>query len=238
MPTSSAIKWREVDEKRLQNLVKRYNDKIRRVSVRHPDIADIQPSRVSYKELRNDLMNSSRREYNRVMKMLARYLKRGAEKEYINKQGVRMTKYQRRELSIGIQTINARRRAERKKANVSTYTGTMGILDTQNLYDRKNYTDYISQRGWENYVKSVEKQLNERYIKESSQRYKENYLSGLAEQFGENSRVYDIASKMNAEDLLNFAYNDPLGTISFIYSPYESEQRQELIIGRMENYMQ
>ena len=58
------IKFRDKDVAELKRVVKNYNEKIRRVSERNPEIAQFQPEKVSFKNLKQQTTN--RKDFNKI----------------------------------------------------------------------------------------------------------------------------------------------------------------------------
>ena len=64
MAVSNNVKWGKNDEVKLRNIVKRFNAKVTRVSKKHPEIAYLQPPKISVKGIRETLKGISRKEIN------------------------------------------------------------------------------------------------------------------------------------------------------------------------------
>lgn len=232
MPKQYNIKWRDSDTKKLANAVRSYNAKRTRLLKQVPELDEFLPPKASTKEIRAGV--KTRRDLENEIKSLKRFLEKGAEKPIVTKKGVKTTAYEKKELTIKINAINARRRAELEKAAPSTEKGTMRTIRENNLLPKRKDLENIPKRDWAKFVESVEKQAKDSYSYDKMQRYKENLLKGLNNVFGEKGRtLIDLASKIPAETLVEMYYNDPVLQIDFIYDPLE----MEVIIETMEEHL-
>ena len=236
-----SIKWREIDEQRLALNVKRYNAKIRRVGVRKPEIAGIQPSKVSLKDLRAELKAGTRKEFNRMMAKMERYLKKGAEMPYTTHTGAVITKFAKREAEIAINTINARLKSERNLLGVKPpKAGEMGSviynqlrpLDQTKVYNVQK----VLPKDWAKFAQNLEAMLHNSDIEIKSERYKENYIKAVETALGPNSPVIEAVKKMNPKDLYRAFYESPMMQIDFYYEPIEAERKEELILSFLDQF--
>lgn len=227
------IRWRAIDEARLKNMVNRFNAKIRRVSKAHPEIAVIQPDRISYKEMRDDLKTLTREEYNRQMLRLSRYLRRGYEMPYTTKSGVNTTIWQKREIDNAFRSINAKKRALIKKYQPSYERGTMGTIEANNLRPRRNTVEEILPKDWGTYVRNIDYQRGQT---EASvhERYKENFLYAIATTVGEESRLYSAVERMDASDIYRYQFLSPLLQIGMISDPGAPEDIDERMLAEFQ----
>ena len=79
MAESNKIRWRSIDQKAVTNIARRFNAKITRVMKAHSDWAENLPERINVKELSEKLRSGTRREFNREMAKLERFLRKVAE---------------------------------------------------------------------------------------------------------------------------------------------------------------
>lgn len=227
------IKWRDSDRKELATAVRKFNTKRTKLLKQVPELEDFLPKKASVKEIKDSVR--TRRDFNNELKSLERFLAKGAEKPIVTKEGVKTTQYQKRELLIKVNAINARRRAELKKAAPSTEKGTMGTIRENNLLPKNADINKVKKSDWAKYVESVEKQSKDRYLDDRTVRYKENYLKGLENVFGEKGiHIKQLASQLSGDVLMDMYYNDPVLQLDFIYDPLE----MEVIIEAMEEHLQ
>lgn len=167
-----------------------------------------------------------------------RYLRKGAEKEYITKAGARTTVYQKREVDISIRTINARRAAERKKYQPSARTGTMLTIQEGNLLPRKNNLENIPERNLESYFRSLEKALSESERSKKQNRYKENFLQSIEDTFGRNSDLYQKVNSLDESLLTEYFYTDDLVSIRTTSPPMPDMDVREIELLMLERIEQ
>lgn len=236
MPKRYNIKWRDSDRKALAIAVRKFNAKRTRLLKQVPELEDFLPKKASVKDIKDSVR--TRRDFNNELKSLERFLVKGAEKPIVTKEGVKTTQYQKREIQIKVNAINARKRAELKKAAPSTEKGTMGTIRENNLLPKNADINKVRKSDWAKYVESVEKQSKDSYSDERIERYKENYLKGLETAFGEKgNRIKQLVSQLSGDVLMDMYYNDPVLQLDFIYDPLEMEVRIEAMEEHLQEYL-
>ena len=183
MAESNKIRWRSIDQKAVTNIARRFNAKITRVMKAHSDWAENLPERINVKELSEKLRSGTRREFNREMAKLERFLRKGAEMPYTTKSGVATTVWQKKEIDNTFRAINAKRRAERKKLDPSIFKGNLHSIQENNLLQRKNTVQEISPKYWKEFVRNLDYQLEQEY-KDKSNIYKMNLLKAISNIYG------------------------------------------------------
>ena len=226
MAESNKIRWRSIDQKAVTNIARRFNAKITRVMKVHPDWAENLPERINVKELSEELRSGTRREFNREMAKLERFLRKGAEMPYTTKAGVATTVWQKKEIDNTFRAINAKRRAERKKLDPSIFKGNLHSIQENNLLQRKNTVQEITPKYWKEFVRNLDYQLEQEY-KDKSNIYKMNLLKAISNILGEKSELYNLVSQVAAERIKRFADTSSLISISFLYEPLEPEDIEE-----------
>lgn len=223
------IKWRKSDKEKISNTIRRFNAKITRTLKKHPEFAPYLPTKISVKELIASI--ETRKDFNREVNSLSRFLKRGAEKPFTSKSGIMTTVWGRKEIGYQVALINRRRTIERKKANVSTYKGTMGSIQANNLNPKKYNIDKIRPQDWNKFIETVEKQVKSNYNYDKMERYKENYIKGLYNVFGtKGNDIIEIVNNIPPDKFTDLFYNDPVLQLDFIYDPIEVDLKIESII--------
>lgn len=226
MAESNKIRWRSIDQKAVTNIARRFNAKITRVMKAHPDWAENLPERINVKELSEELRSGTRREFNREMAKLERFLRKGAEMPYTTKAGVATTVWQKKEIDNTFRAINAKRRAERKKLDPSIFKGNLHSIQENNLLQRKNTVQEITPKYWKEFVRNLDYQLEQEY-KDKSNIYKMNLLKAISNILGEKSELYNLVSQVVPERIKRFADTSSLISISFLYEPLEPEDIEE-----------
>ena len=226
MAESNKIRWRSIDQKAVTNIARRFNAKITRVMKAHSDWAENLPERINVKELSEKLRSGTRREFNREMAKLERFLRKGAEMPYTTKSGVATTVWQKKEIDNTFRAINAKRRAERKKLDPSIFKGNLHSIQENNLLQRKNTVQEITPKYWKEFVRNLDYQLEQEY-KDKSNIYKMNLLKAISNILGEKSELYNLVSQVASERIKRFADTSSLISISFLYEPLEPEDIEE-----------
>lgn len=231
------IKWRESDEKELAKAVRKFNAKRTRLLKQIPDLEEFLPAKISTKEIREQI--KTRRDLKNELNSIERFMRKGAEKPIVTKEGIKTTTYEKKEIEIKVRSINARRTAERKRANVSTEKGTMGTIRENNLRPKQVDINKIKKSDWEKFKESVEKQARDSYFQGKYERYKENFMKGLENAFGEKGReLQEIAAQISAERLTQMYYDDPILQIDFIYDPLEMQVKIDAMKEHLTDYLE
>lgn len=190
MSRNPDIRWRKQDIATLKKVVKNFNAKIARILKKNPDAADYLPDKVSYANLKKDI--ETRKDYNSIVNSLKRFSKKGAEEPIINPQGVKTTRWEKREVGIKVGVINRKRAAKRKTLPISHERGTMGTVAEQGLdkkeWDWKKKTQY----AWEKFKESVFKQSRANYWSDRERQYLLNYFDAIDNNFGSNGLVIKL----------------------------------------------
>lgn len=236
MQKTHKIKWRKEDKEELAREVRRFNAKRTRLIKKNPAYAEYLPDKLSVKELKSNI--STRKEFNRTLNSVKRFMRKGAETPIETKGGVKTTKYEKKELGLKLRLVNQRRTIERKKANVSTEKGTMGSIRANNLMPKKANLDLISKEGWKKFAESVDKQSKDSYFYGKQERYKQNYLSSIKNTFGnKGDDLFKLVDSVPAEIVVQAFYDDPFLNIDFFYSPYEMAIKIEALMDHWNMYL-
>lgn len=231
------IKWRNTDKKELAKAVRKFNAKRTRLIKQVPELEEFLPPKASTKVIKKSVQ--TRRDLKNVLNSLERFMRKGAEKPIITKEGIKTTVYEKKEISIKVRAINQRRAAELKKAAPSTEKGTMGTIRENNLKPKQYDIDKIKKSDWKKFVESVEKQSKDRYASDRYERYKENFIKGLENAFGEKgSELIEIAKQIDAEILTQMYYDDPILQIDFIYDPLEMQVKIDAMVEHLTGYLE
>lgn len=214
--------------------VRKFNAKLTRVAKKTPELAYIQPDRINISEMRKALKAGDRKEFNRVLAKMERYLRKGAELPYTTQQDVMTTRWEMREITIAYQTINQRRAAMRRKAGVSTEAGTMGTIKAMGLQPRKVNTEDIRPENWRRFVVGLERQVVSSEEAKKKGIYRANILKATENKFGPYSPLLPIFESMEADTLVDFYFTNPYVSIDFIYGPKDAEVIERVIIDEME----
>lgn len=233
MPRQYNIKWRKHDKQKVTNTVRQFNSKITRLLKKNPALKPYLPDRINAKELTKNIQTRS--DFNREINSLGRFLKKGAETPITTDTGLRTTQWQRKEIGYKVANINRQRTAERKRANVSTFTGTMGTIQKNNLEPKQYDFNKIKPSDWDKFVQNVEKQVKENYFSEKNELYKQNYMTAISNVFNkeDSSKLLSIIQNIPAENLIDLFYSDPVLQIDFVYDPLEAS----VLAAHIENHL-
>lgn len=224
MPKRNSIKWRKQDIQKITNLVRTFNAKITRTLKAHPDWAEYLPERLTTTDVKNRI--ETRQDFNRELKSYQRFMKKGAEMPILSQTGIKTTKWQKKEVGYKVAQINRARTIEAKKANVSTYKGTMGTIESNNLKHKKYDINKIKKSDWEKYLQTVDKQIKANYKTDKMKKYKENYLRAILENLGDSEKaqeLYNYVSNLDPEMMYYVYYDDPILQIQFTSDPLPSD---------------
>ena len=231
------IKWRDTDEKELAKAVRKFNAKRTRLLKQVPELEEFLPPKASTKEIRKSVQ--TRRDLKNELNTLERFMRKGAEKPIVTKEGIKTTAYEKKEIAIKVRSINQRRAAELKKAAPSTEKGTMGTIRENNLKPKKYDIDKIKKSDWKKFVESVEKQSRDSYAADRYERYKDNFIKGLENAFGEKgAELIEIAKQIDSETLTQMYYDDPILQIDFIYDPLEMQVKIDAMKEHLTDYLE
>lgn len=220
MPRKSKIRWSKEDKKEVTNAVRKFNSKITRTLKKNPEWAEYLPQRITTKEL--IAKSETRQDFKRELNAINRFMKKGAERPITTDKGIKTTLWEKKEVGLKVAIINRRRTNEAKKANVSTYKGTMGTIESNNLKHKVYNIDNIRANDWDKYIKAVEKQIRTNYQGDKVEKYKENYLRAILENLGdseETMKLYNYVQGIDADFMYGIYYDDPVLQIQFTSDP-------------------
>lgn len=228
MPRTSNIKWRKKDKQTISKTIQQFNAKITRTLKKHPEWADFMPERLTVQGLTEKIQ--TRKDYNREVRSVQRFLRKGAEAPFQSKSGIKTTLWEKREVGYKVAQVNRQRTIEAKRANVSTEKGTMGSIEANNLKPKKYNIDKIKPSEWDKFVNTVEKQVMSNYNYNKMVRYKENYLKAVVRNLGTEGKakeLYDYVSQLDPEFMYNVYYDDPVLQIQFTSDPLPADMIAE-----------
>lgn len=235
MPRKPNIKWRNIDRVTLSKTVQQFNAKLTRTLKRNPELMDILPNRITVKEIRDSIQ--TRDDFNRAIKSYKRFLKKDATKIVSNKQGLKTTKWQRNETQYKVNRINQMRRAERRRANVSTEKGTMGTILENNLKDKNYNFNTIHPQNWNKIMNQIDKMVSENYMTDMYERYQQNYIKAMYRVMPPDmaATLQEMVNKFTPEQFTQIYYSNPLLGIDYFYSPEDIQSIYDTILEELWN---
>lgn len=239
-----AIRWRKSDTAELRRVIKNFNAKIYRLRKTRPELAEYLPDTVKVSDTVKSI--HTRQEFNRTIKSLQRFSKKGAEKPTKSSRGAKATKWEVSELKKKERIVNRelekQRNALLEKEVTSRGEGTgqtraqMGTLKEVSLkpYDVK--FENKSQKEWDLMKTAIDKQLNESWKQFKKSNMKLNYIKGL-----EDAGFYDVAAIVHGMDVDKFietVETDTEATFDFIYDPIEWSLKNDSLLSTWESASQ
>lgn len=236
------IRWRSNDVEQIERAIKNFNAKIYRTKRNHPELIDYLPNTIK----KGDVINSikTRADFNRTIKSLQRFSKRGAEKPVENSAGVKTTQWAVNEFNIKKAVVNRKRkklRAEIDNTDVKIGGKSTGQkrASMNDVHENKlepythDFETRKSQKEWEKAQRAIDKQVNQTYLTEKQELMRENYIKGLRENnylSGEDAE--EIEKYIRGVDVETFYINaetDDTATFQFYKDPESFEVKKEYI---------
>lgn len=224
MPRQYNIKWRVQDEKELRRVARNFNDKLRREIKKSPENKGALPqfynerteqfeSRITVKTLQE--LIQTRQDYNRIINMLKRFSRRGAEtivEVPDNTYGTKVTKWQKQESARLAGLVNRRRQERLDRLNLvemSTAEGKlgytlgqmfgMGLASTNRLRPTKAFTPGQSQADVRYKMRSLLEESRAKYYLDKDEVLKQNYIDALTTNYNPED-IKDIISSIRGMD--------------------------------------
>ena len=216
-----AIRWRKKDLHNLRKAVKRFNAKIDRIAKKNPQVKQYLPEKMSVRQIRTEI--TERKDFNRILKSVNRFMQRGAENLTTLGNGVIITRFEKRELQYARQSINARRAAARRRAAEFSGAG-MGSVQYWENQPVKNL-DEINIRNFENFTKRLKEEIKESRQIEKRDMFLANWTQALFNAFGDDlaQQVLRETENIDRDTLVEMLEYNPAADIDFVYSPIEAQ---------------
>lgn len=225
------IRWKQSDNQELARVVRNFNAKIKRLEEKNPEIKKALPDKVSVKQLK-ELINT-RQDLKRELNSLRRFSKRGSEEVLTyGDNNIKITKWQKSELSRKIGIIN-RRRAKRQeefealemesrgqKLGYTKGEFGMGALEKNEYRPMSVLTKSMTQADVKKKWSSVMKQVQSNYYSEADYRWRDNFIESLLTNYNpaDVRDVVDAIRSMDIEDFVKKMRSDP-GVFELSYPP-------------------
>lgn len=194
-------------------------------------------NKISVSQIR-DLI-STRQDYNRVVNMLKRFSKRGAEEivDLPSDYGARTTKWQKQEQTRLVQTINRRRGVRLDNLNTIEMMNAsgklgytlgqmfgMGLAEKNKLSPTKAFTRGQTQKDVKYKFRALLTESKDTYYNERDEMLKANYIKGLRENYNEED-IKDVIANIQAmsSDEFYLKFEAKGDAFEFAYPP-DSEQ--------------
>lgn len=238
------IKWRGIDEESLKRQLKNFNAKISRVEKAHPEMKPFLPDRKYYKEIKANI--ETRNEFNKTLRSLKRFGRKGAEMPVQGELGLKLTKWEVKEKTYQVAAINRKRAAERKRIQetdvrlhgkkIGQKRGMMEDEMLDGLAPKKFDINKIrAGREWEMFNKTLERQAADTYDYKKSQQWQENFIQSLKSAgIPDWDAIEAGIRRMSPNEFKDFMYSAEGISISFVYyDPMALVSKRNEIISAM-----
>ena len=262
MPTQHSIKWRIEDEKELRRVARNFNAKLGREIRKNPQNKNILPqfynenteqfeSRITIETIK-DLIQT-RQDYNRIINMLKRFSKRGAERIVDapdNDYGTRTTAWQRQETARLVGIVNRKRQerlddlnniemsnAEGKLGYTLGQMFGMGLASVNKLKPTKAFTPSQSQKDLKYKFMSVMNESRTRYYLDRDMLLKNNYIKALVENYNEED-IKDVISRIRSMDpnLFVLKFESRGDKFEMAYPPERGTEEYDSYVSELKGY--
>lgn len=222
------IKWRIQDEKELRRVARNFNDKIRRIAKKSPELKNILPqfyneatdqfeSRITIQGLKS--MIQTRQDYNRYINMLQRFSRRGAERIVEapgNEYDTKITLWQKNEMARLASIVNRKRQERLDRLNIVQMMDAsgklgytlgemfgMGLASRNKLQPTKAFTRSQSRADINYKLRALQTESKTKYYLDRDQLLKNNYIKAILENYNEDD-VKDILNAIRNMDADEF----------------------------------
>lgn len=225
------IRWQQSDNEELARVVRNFNAKLKRLEKKNPEMKNALPSKVEVKQLK-ELINT-RQDLKRELNSLKRFSKRGSEEiiTYGNN-NIKITKWQKSELSRKVAIINRRRKtrleeleqieltSRGKKVGYKRSEFGMGSLEKNEYRPMSPLTKSMTQSDVKKKWSSVMKQVQSDYFNKMDYQWRENYITSLEQNYNPND-IKDIVELIKNMDIGDFMskMRSEVGSFETSYPP-------------------
>ena len=229
------IRWTPDDNAELRKAVKNFNAKIDRLAKKDPQNKAALPERITVRALKE--LIDTRQDLNREINSLRRFSQKGKEEIITvpdNDYNLKITKWQKEEMSRRAAVINRRRKQRLKQIQeIEVKQGGkslgykrgdvgMGRADEIALKPVNAFTPKMNRNDLKYKHRQLMKESRDRYYKEKEELLKENYIQGIKNTYNtEDPIIQDVIESiedMEFEDFYNtFQAEDP--EFEFAYVP-------------------
>ncbi len=209
------IRWKQSDNQELARVVRNFNAKIKRLEQKNPEIKDALPDKVSVKQLK-ELINT-RQDLKREINSLKRFSKRGSEEVITyGDNNIKLTKWQKSELSRKIGIINRRRHKRKEefealemesrgeKLGYTRGEFGMGALEKNEYRPMSVLTKSMTMKDLKKKILSVNKQVRSDYYTDADYLWRDNFIDRTILVNYNPADVEDIVNAIRGMDIDEF----------------------------------
>lgn len=219
MSQRSNIRWSDKDNRRIDNLVKRYNRKLGKLA-NDPNVSDLLPEKVTRGQIKKEIMTRS--ELNQKLNSLNRFMKKDATQVVTTKGGYQLTKYDVREYKEKVRILNIQKAYKRKALDLSPDKGVSSQRSNLGLLPKKN-TLPKSRKEYDKGIETLTRQLSVKDKLTKLEQYRENYLSGLKQLPNYEGKIKPLIENLSDIEIFNLTVANPKLIIDFYYDEDQSE---------------
>lgn len=233
------IRWRESDLKELERAINNFNQKLYRTKKKNPDSAVYLPDRAK----KTDVIKSikTRADFNRELRSLRAFSKKGAEKPTKIKGKKPITKWAKREYKKKQRRENQLKQKQLEKLKPKNVlvggrdTGVkrveMGSIRENSLKPNERDPLNMTKHEFEKEFNRINKKLDANAQGERLKQMKENYLKGLNDAgiLGLHPEIEDMVNELDDEKFLETVQIDETATFDFYKDPIELQERAKYI---------
>lgn len=232
----NGIPFSKKDSTELSKAVKRYNSKLKRIMKKYENEDIMLPDLLSTRELKTNIMD--KRDLKNQLKSIERFMQRGSEEIVTLDSGIKMTKYQRNELKIGIirgKAILRSRINELDKRYPESDNPTVSFRNYMLRNDEKTNlerqikslknVDKRDKQSLERLKQRIETYSSHTKMYKKNLTYKENYIDVIKKLFQYHPEIEQFSKFLDFIDPMDFyakiSHSDTLSDIKFIYQQAE-----------------
>ena len=192
-------------------MIKNFNAKVTRLTEKEPYLQEARPQKIRSKDIKEKIVTSQ--DLNRELKKLERFTKRGSEDIKITKSGVITTEWQFKEASIMQRTITRKRREKRK--NIESWQRK----EAETLFDKPKPDEIKTEKGFQNYFRSMEREIVSSFDDIRKEQYLENYIQALKNNLGSNSEnIINYIRSIPMNTFIENSLTNPFLSVDFTYT--------------------
>lgn len=242
-----SIRWRKKDTLELQRLVRNYNAKITRLAKKGYD-AELLPDRLKFKDLKKKI--ETRQDFNTEVKVMRVFTARYSENVNKMERGALIPTFALKQAQIKIDTINRKRREQRKKIEnmqVTDRNKKLGVKvkeyvdgGLEQMQDRNFNPKNMSKKDFAIFQKTLWEY--NKTIEEKNSNYRDNLYKSFETVFKDTlgddyvKDLYKILDNISTEDIIYKYYTDLNMNIQFSYDEVDLEMRYNIIRDSWEEY--
>jgi hypothetical protein len=244
MSRKPLINWRKSDTEKLETYIKRFNAKVYRTRKAHPELADIQPKpilKADKQKLIQEIKEKPRAEFNKQLRSMERYGRKGAEKAITSKNGITVSKWELKETKLKYNQIEREKARELKvveNMDVTSQGKKVNLKRAEMGDERVNELKPVDFRfdkvktpiEWQKYKDYVDKRTDYANRMKLIESYKENYLKGLDEYGGYADDIKSLVNSLPADVVVDKFYSEQEASIDFYYEGIDGRQDPDTVL--------